>query len=68
MDHERLTITVAEAAEIIGISPAHAYELIRLQRLPAIRLGRRLIVPKKALVEFLDGATSVQPVEAIGPG
>lgn len=66
MDHERLTVTVAEAAAMIGISPAHGYELIRLGKLPAIRLGRRLIVPKKALEQFLDQALLGPAVDVPG--
>ena len=59
MENQRLTMTVPEVAEVVGVSRAHAYELIRLGRIPSIRLGRRLIVPRKALEEFLDHACSL---------
>jgi excisionase family DNA binding protein len=50
---DRLALTVTEAASILGISRALAYELVARGELPSIRLGRRLVVPKVALLEML---------------
>jgi len=50
---ERLTLTVEEAAHLLGISRGLAYELARSGRLPVVRLGRRLLVPKVALERML---------------
>jgi excisionase family DNA binding protein len=58
VEAERLTMSVTEAAEVIGISRAHAYEMVRVGRIPSIRLGRRVVVPRKALEKFLDAAVS----------
>ena len=53
---ERKTLTVVEAANILGISRNTAYELARLGKLPgALRLGRRVLVSRKALEAFLEG-------------
>lgn len=41
----RLAVSVAEAASLLGISRSFAYELARRGELPAVRLGRRLVVP-----------------------
>jgi excisionase family DNA binding protein len=57
METERLTLTIAETAHAIGISRANAYSLVEQGKLPAIRLGRRLIVPKAALLTMLDKAS-----------
>lgn len=54
MEGERLTLSVDEAAEMLGISRAFAYELIARDELPHIRLGRRVMVPKRALERMLD--------------
>lgn len=54
MDEERKTYTVPEVARLLGISKAHAYELIRIGRVPAIRLGRRILVPRRLLDGFLE--------------
>lgn len=53
---ERLVLTVGEAAKILGISKSFAYELCATGELPALRLGRRVVVPRRALVEFVEGA------------
>jgi excisionase family DNA binding protein len=51
---ERRTLTVEEAGQILGISRNTAYALATSGRLPTIRLGRRLLVPKAALDRLLD--------------
>ena len=51
---DRLTLSVAEAAELIGISRALAYELVARGDLPSVRLGRRLVVPRVALLAMFD--------------
>ncbi len=50
---ERLTVTVTEAAEILGVSRTSAYELVRAGALPSVRLGRRIVVTRRALEELL---------------
>ncbi len=55
MTDNRLTLTVEEAAEILGISRAFAYALVRKGELPSLRLGRRLVVSRRALEQLLEG-------------
>jgi len=60
MESERLTLTVEEAGERLGISRALAYEMARTGQLPTLRFGKRIVVPKKAIETMLDrAATSV---------
>jgi excisionase family DNA binding protein len=54
----RQTMTVAEAAKVLGIGRNSAYEAIRRGELPVIRLGRRLVVPTTALERLLASARS----------
>ena len=52
---ERKTISIAEAARVLGIGRNFCYELARTGQLPVIRLGvRRLVVPVGALEKMLD--------------
>ena len=50
----RLCITVPEAAEMIGISRNFAYELVRNKKLPVIKFGKRLLIPRVALEKMLE--------------
>lgn len=54
---EKLTISVEEAAQLLGIGRGTAYELARNGQLPTLKLGRRLLVPKAALEKMLTAAS-----------
>lgn len=59
---ERSTMTVEEAAEVLGISRTSAYECVRRGELRAVRLGRRLVVPRLVVEQLLTGErTTVSP-------
>ena len=55
---DRLVLSVAEAGALLGLSRAFAYELVARGELPVVRFGRRIVVPKAALLELLAGAPS----------
>ncbi len=63
MEEDRLTVSVEEAAVLLGISRALAYDLVRRGELPHLRLGRRVVVPRKALEEFVATASLRPPFE-----
>lgn len=50
----RLTLTVPEAAQVIGISRAKAYQLVRSEGFPTIKIGSKLLVSAKGLERWLD--------------
>ncbi len=50
---EKQTLTVEEAAKMLGISRNSAYEGVRSGEIPSIKVGRRLLVPRTALERFL---------------
>ena len=50
----RLTMSVEEAGQLLGISRGLAYELVSRGDIPSIRLGRRIVVPRRALNQLLD--------------
>ena len=52
---KRLVLSVTEAAAALGISRAHAYELVARGQLPSLRLGRRIVVPRRGLERLLNG-------------
>jgi len=51
---ERLTLTVDEAAHLLGIGRDLAYSLSRTGQLRTVRLGRRILVPRDAIRELLE--------------
>jgi excisionase family DNA binding protein len=53
---EPLTYSVETAATMLGISRTLAYQLVRGGELPSIKLGRRVVVPRAALLRLVGGA------------
>ena len=49
-----LVYTVSETARLLGISRSHAYDLVAAGTLVHIRLGRRIVVPRRAIEALLD--------------
>lgn len=52
---ERLTVNIETVAEMLGINRSTAYDLARRDALPVpvIRLGRRMVVSRRALDQLL---------------
>lgn len=59
-----LTLTVDEAAALIGVSRSTAYELVATAELPTVRLRRRILVPASALSDLL-GVSLVEVYSAL---
>jgi excisionase family DNA binding protein len=53
-DDGRLTWTVREAAKLLGISADSAYEAAHRGELPVRVIGRRMLVPRAALLRLLS--------------
>jgi excisionase family DNA binding protein len=53
---QRLTYTVEEAGQLLGIGRGSAYQAARAGELPTVRLGRRLLVPRAALTSLLNAS------------
>ena len=54
-----LTLTVPEVSEVLGISRAAAYELVRSRGFPRMRIGTRILVPKDKFIQWIDEQTEV---------
>ncbi len=50
----RPTLTVAEAADLLGVSPWLVRQQIALGLLPHVRLGRRVLISRSRLLAWLD--------------
>ena len=56
-ESESLVYTVETAGKLLGISRATAFTLVNNGKIPSLRLGRRLVVPKAQLLALLEGKT-----------
>lgn len=55
-----LVLTVLEAAKKLRIGLGRCYELVRCGRLRNIKVGKRILIPRAAIFEFL-GMTEGTP-------
>jgi excisionase family DNA binding protein len=53
---EPLVLTPIEVAKLLRIGRGTAYEQIRCGTIPSIRMGRRILVPRAALMQMLEMA------------
>jgi excisionase family DNA binding protein len=49
------TLTVEQAAAALGISRNSAYQAVRDGEIPAIRIGKRLLIPRAAFERMFEG-------------
>lgn len=64
MEENRICITVEEMGKQLGISRPTAYQLANSEGFPAVRIGRRLVIPVAAFDKWLTehtGAGNVLP-------
>ena len=52
-----LMLSVPEVAEVLGISRAGAYDLVRSAGFPHMKLGNRILVPKDKFIKWIDNNT-----------
>lgn len=58
MDTSPALLTVPEACTYLRISRNTAYELIARGQLPAIRLGRKILIPRLTLEAWVERAVA----------
>ena len=57
---EKITISVSELGEMLGIGRNSAYALVHQQGFPSVQLGKRIVVPVEGLREWLAQGGTVQ--------
>ena len=53
----RLTLSIEEVALLLGLGRTAAYEAARRGEIPCRRIGRRIVVPVPALLDWLGVST-----------
>jgi excisionase family DNA binding protein len=49
----KITLTVPEAARLIGISSPKMYELVRAGKLRSVRVGKKILISRKSLEDWI---------------
>ena len=55
---EQIALTVEQAAQSLGISRPTMLELTRKAGFPCFRVGRRILIPRQALIAWADERAS----------
>jgi excisionase family DNA binding protein len=55
----RVTMTVPEVAQLLGLSESATYEAVGRGEIPAVKIGRRVLVKRDALYAMLGSTRSV---------
>ena len=56
METERLTLTVRQAAQLLDLSRNSVYQGVQTGEIPHIKIGKRILIPKRALEVMLESA------------
>ena len=56
-DELPLMLSAPEVAAVLSISRAGAYELVRSDGFPALRIGSRIVVPKEKFIDWVNAQT-----------
>lgn len=57
-DELPLMLNIVQAAAVLGISRAGAYELVHSEGFPTLKISSRIVVPKDRLREWIDANTT----------
>ena len=52
-----LMLSVPDVASVLCLSRADAYELVRSDGFPSLRIGSRIVVPKEKFIEWINANT-----------
>ena len=58
MEQLPITLSANQVAQVLGISRANAYTLMHSKGFPTIQIGKRMVVPKNKLIEWMEGQTA----------
>jgi excisionase family DNA binding protein len=54
LNKPKLTYTVPEAAEVLGVSTSKMYNVVKIVGFPTIKIGGRLLVSAKGLENWIE--------------
>ena len=54
-----LTLKAHEAAAVLRISKSKVYDLARTESFPAVRIGKRVVIPRDKLIQWMNNQAQV---------
>ena len=58
MEQLPITLSANQLAQVLGISRANTYTLMHSKGFPTIQIGKRMVVPKNKLIEWMERQTA----------
>jgi excisionase family DNA binding protein len=52
---QKMVFTVKEMAQLLNIGISKAYDLVRQNAVPNKKIGKRILIPREALLVWLNG-------------
>ena len=56
-DELPLLLNAKQLADLLGVSDSSVYELIQEDGFPSLRIGKRIVIPKEELREWITART-----------
>lgn len=56
-DELPLLLNAKQLADLLGVSDSSVYELIQEDDFPSLRIGKRIVIPKEKLQEWISAHT-----------
>ena len=56
-DELPLFLNAATVADVLGVAPSSAYELMHEQSFPTLKIGNRMVVPKEQFISWVKANT-----------
>ena len=56
-DELPLFLNAELVAQVLGIAPSSAYELMHEERFPVLKIGNRMVVPKEKFIRWVEEHT-----------
>jgi len=54
-----LMLSAPDLTEVLGISRAGAYELVKSENFPTLHIGNRILIPKEDLIAWIKDNTNL---------
>lgn len=52
-----LFLNAKQVAQVLGIAPSSAYELMHESSFPVLKIGNRMVVPREKFIEWVERNT-----------